>query len=255
MKRLNRLLQVLTASVLLAAVCVPQLLTPLDPLAQDLDKIFAPAGGSHRLGNDWLGRDVFSRLIHGAWPTLFCAVLVSVTTMITGIVSGALFAFAPKGMLSAYQALLDALIAFPPLLAAILLASVMQPGMAGVVLALYFGSVAQVCRLILAYFREAANAPWVEAAVALGATRARLIRAHIFPALLGPLMILFATQCGNMILAESTLSFLGLGAPDSLSWGSMVHGARQHLFSSIGISLWPASMIALTVWFFQSHSS
>jgi len=225
----------------------PHWFTDQLPRQQNLSRILASANEVHILGCDWLGRDVFARLVYGCRDTLMIGLSTSFFSIAAGLFLGTIVMFAGSFLNRLYQAFLDISQAFPPILGAILLASLLDASQTGVILALFLGSFASVARVLRTYILEIRAKEYILAAESMGASRLRIYTKHVIPNIFDPLVTLFFIQCGNMILAESTLSFLGLGAVDSLSWGNMVYGARQYLFSSISLSLWPASMIAILV--------
>ena len=215
------------ALLLLLVVAVPWL-APFDPLDQDLSALNVPPGTAHWLGTDHLGRDVFSRLLSGAGVTLAVALGGAALALAAGAGLGVLASAAGRWTEATAFAALDTLRGLPPILLALVTIAALGGGTAPLVLALgasYAPMFAHVARV--AWRREAA-AEYVPAAVAAGATPARVLWRHILPNLAGPLVTLFAIVVPRCVVTESALSFLGLGAaPDAPTWGRMAADATR----------------------------
>ncbi|WP_160119561.1 ABC transporter permease [Rhodovarius lipocyclicus] len=231
----------------------------LDPWAPDLFARYAPPSATHPLGTDDLGRDVALRLLHGARVSLAVGVGAALMGAVLGTLAGMLAAWRGGLADAVLMRLADALLALPALPLLIIL-SALDPAMLGLPRGEAASDVLRVA-LILAIFgwvgvarlaRAAAMSvlamDFIRAARALGVPEGRLLLRHVLPALLGPVAVATALAVGGAILAESALSFLGLGiAPPAASWGNMLAGAQEAVFQAPLVALWPGLAILLTV--------
>ena len=227
-----------------------------DGVVQDVDDLYATGrstpsslaslhepSGKHWLGTDRGGHDLFARVTEGARLSLYIgffatAAAVAAGTMI-GLVSGGL-----GGSVDiAINRLMDALQTFPPIVLLLLLRAVTEPSAIWVTLALAAVGVAPVQRVVRGSVIQVREMPFVEAARTIGAGNGRILSLHILPNLVAPLIVLFSIYIGLFILAEASLSFLGLGTLD-VSWGKMISDGRQFIVYSPWTSLW--SGLALT---------
>jgi len=241
------------ALVLFILAAFPGVFTSHDPVLQDLSKILNSPDALHPLGLDGLGRDVWSRIVYGARHSLFIGVSVSLSTLCIPLCFSSFILFSGKWMDQAYLAVLDLFLVFPPLLLAILIAARNPEGaIIDIVLALTLSGWASNGRLIRSYLLELKSREFVTAAQALGASNTRIYWKHLLPNLISPLVILATFRVGTMVLAESTLSFLGLGGgPETISWGWLVFEGKAYISQSWLLSLAPATAIALCVFSFQ----
>ena len=244
-------LLILFLGFLLAAY--PTLFQPLDPFAQQLHMTFSGPSEANLLGCDHLGRDLYSRIIYGAKYSLLIGLSVATLTIIFPVIISSLILFSTPIWNQVYLFVLDVFLVFPPLLLAILItASSSEPSSIHVILALSLAGWAANGRLIRSYLMQIQGQDFVLAAQSLGASSWRIYFNHLIPNILNQLIVLWSFRCGQMILAEATLSFLGLGGgPDNLSWGWLVLEGKAHLTSAWILSLAPATAIALLVYAFQ----
>ena len=238
---------------MLLMACFPSWFTEYDPYFQDLERILEPPGHEHILGCDGLGRDLYARIVYGTRHSMVIGTLVSLLTLILPLVISSLILFRHPWLDYLYQTVLDIFLVFPPLLLAILIASRNQDNSVwDIVLALTISGWASNGRIIRSYLMEEKNRGFVEAAMAMGASNHRIFWKHMIPNLFSALMVLWTFRVGTMILAEATLSFLGLGGgPGLVSWGWLVYEGKSFMSTSWLISLAPASAIALCVFAFQ----
>ncbi len=238
----------LLAAFLFAAIFAP-LLAPANPTTIDLNHRLAPPSAAHWLGADELGRDILSRILYGARLSLTVAVSVVACSLLLGIVLG--------GIAGYYGGVLDttlnifvmnAFLALPGILLAIAFVAFLGPGMINLILALSIGGWVGYARLVRAQVLAVREREFVEAARAQGAGDVRIFVRHIFPNMVQPLIVQAAIGMAGAVLAEATLSFLGLGIPPpAASWGSMLNDARSHLFDAPHLVIFPALAVMLCV--------
>lgn len=239
--------------IILIMAIIPEWFNPLNPYTQNLDIAFKSADQINLLGCDHLGRDLYSRLIYGAGYSVWIGLSVATITVFFPVLISSLILFSGAFWNHAYLLLLDIFLVFPPLLLAILIAaSSAEPDVFQVIMALSLGGWAANGRLIRSYLIQIQEQDFVVAARSIGASDWRIYFKHLLPNIMNQLSVLWSFRCGQMILAEATLSFLGLGGgPENLSWGWLVLEGKAHLTSAWFISLAPATMIAAVVYGFQ----
>ncbi len=224
-------------------------IAPHPPAALDLDHRLAPPSAAHLFGTDELGRDTFSRIVYGARISLLVGVSVVVCSLSLGLLLGGLAGFyggALDTVLNIF--VMNAFLALPGILLAIAFVAFLGPGLLNLVLALSIGGWVGYARLVRAQVLAVREREFVEAARALGASDARIFIRHILPNILQPLIVQSAIGMAGAVLAEATLSFLGLGVPPpAASWGSMLNDARSHLFDSPHLVFFPAVAVMLCV--------
>ena len=207
-----------------------------------------PPSGQFWLGTDEQGRDIFARLAYGARISLFIGFLVQGITVIIGTTMGILGAFAPKWIREPLMRLTDGMFAFPDILLAILVIGIFGSGLWPVVLALTINSWPSITRLIRNQAASLKDREFVVASKALGAPAFYIVRKHVLPQLTGILLAVSIVDLAGIILAESALSFLGIGvqAPDP-SWGNMINTARLEMNSYPLQLVWPCTVLSLTI--------
>jgi peptide/nickel transport system permease protein len=223
-------------------------LAPHGPAVQNLNEDLRPPNAEHPFGQDKLGRDIFSRVIYGARVSLLVGVLVVSISALVGLSIGALAAYASGWVDEVIMRGIDVLLAFPGILLAIALAGVLGPSLRNTVLALCTIGWTSYARLVRAEVIAWRPREFVCAAVALGATPLRVVVAHIVPQLLPTLLVQATFGMAGAIVAEASLSFLGLGvqAPTP-SWGAMIDDGRFFLLIAPHVALFPGAAIMLTV--------
>ena len=232
----------------LCALFAP-LLAPFHPAQLDLGARLLPPGRVHLFGTDELGRDILSRIFFGARISLTVAVSVVALSLALGLVAGFVSGFyggLPDTILNVYVT--NAFLALPGILLAIAFVAFLGPGLLNLILALAISGWVGYARLVRAQVMAVRQREFVEAARALGASDLRLMTRHILPNILQPLIVQSAIGMAGAVLAEATLSFLGLGIPaPAASWGSMLNEARTHLFDSPHMVVFPALALMLAV--------
>jgi peptide/nickel transport system permease protein len=237
------------AVLLLIVALFAPLIAPANPAAQDLPSRLQPPSLSHWMGTDELGRDTLSRTIYGARVSLMVAISVVCGCGITGLLIGMLAGYA-GGWFDRFVNLLliNAFLSFPGILLAIAFAAFLGPGISKVIMALVITGWAGYARLARAQVLKVKELEFILAARSLGASHVRILARHMFPNILQPVLIQATIGMAGAILAESTLSFLGLGvlAPTP-SWGAMLNDARSHLFDAPHLVIFPALAVMLAV--------
>ncbi|WP_198372866.1 ABC transporter permease [Roseomonas rosulenta] len=231
-----------------------------DPFTPDLMARFEPPSARHPLGTDDLGRDILTRLLYGARVSLAVGLAAALAATLIGTTAGLLAAWRGGVADALVMRFADFMLALPALPLLVLLAAA-DPSRIGlpargeaagdvlriVVILAVFGWVG-VARLARAAALATFSRDHVRAARALGATEARILRRHVLPALLPPIAVATALAVAGAILAESTLSFLGLGiSPPAPSWGNMLANAQDLVFSAPWAAVWPGLAIMATV--------
>jgi peptide/nickel transport system permease protein len=224
-------------------------LAPQDPARLDLAGRLLSPGHGHFFGTDDLGRDIFSRTLYGARISLVVAVSVVSLSLGIGLIAGLAAGYYggwTDTVVNVY--LTNAFLALPGILLAIAFVAFLGPGLFNLILALSISGWVGYARLVRAQVLEAKEREFVEAARALGASDLRVICRHILPNIIQPLIVQAAIGMAGAVLAEATLSFLGLGIPPpTASWGSMLNDARSHLFDSPHLVIFPATAVMLAV--------
>lgn len=235
------------ALVALAAL-FPNLLATHDPLRTDVRAALEAPSVAHLFGTDQSGRDVFSRVVHGAGRSVGIGLLATLLALLTGLVLGALSGVAPRLADAAAMRATDILLAFPEFLIALIVVAVLGPGPVNVAIAVTVAAVPVYIRLARTQTRTLRIAEHVEAARILGVGPVLTFTRHVMPGVLGSLSVLATIGLGSSILAAAGLSFLGLGPSEPApEWGLMLSGGRNVLGRAWWISLFPGLAITLTV--------
>ena len=235
------------AMVLMAAFA--NILALHDPVRTDAAHTLSPPTAVYWLGTDYLGRDIYSRIVHGARVSL----IVGIASTLLGSVLGGLV-----GLLSGYaggmvdlitQRLMDILQGLPLLVLALVMSAALGPSLPNVVIAISVPIIPRAARVIRSSVLAIRETPYVEAARALGVRHLRVAFRHILPNTVGPFMILTTAQLGSAILVEAALSFLGLGVPEPYpSWGRMLSvSAAEYAQKAPWLVLFPGAAISLAV--------
>jgi peptide/nickel transport system permease protein len=221
-------------------------LAPADPAAINLLHRLEGPSSAHWAGTDELGRDILSRLLWGARLSLAVSVSVVSVSLALGLAVGGLAGYLGGWVDTALTTFaMNTFLALPGILLAIAFAAFLGPGFANLVLALAIGGWAGYARLVRAQVMSVRDREYVDAARALGAGGLRIFFHHILPNIVQPILVQAAIGMAGVILAEATLSFLGLGIPaPAPSWGAMLNDARLHLFDSPHMVLFPAMAVA-----------
>jgi peptide/nickel transport system permease protein len=238
----------LTLLLLVLALAAPWL-APYDPAAQNLPARLTAPDAAHWMGTDELGRDVLSRVLFGARVSMFVSVSVVLGAGLVGLAIGALAGYRGGWLDRVVNAvLINAFLSFPGILLAIAFAAFLGPGLGKVILALTITGWAGYARLARAQVLQTKELDYVVAARTLGASDARILVRHLLPNILPPVLVQATVALAGAILAESTLSFLGLGVLAPMpSWGAMLNDARSHLFDAPHLVIFPALAVMAAV--------
>ena len=236
-----------TLLAVLVALAAP-LLAPYDPLAQDLGDTLARLGRAHFLGTDNVGRDVLSRVIWGTRVSLVAGLVSVACAMLAGGLLGILAGYCGGRADGLVMRLMDAVLSFPPLVLALALGAVLGAGLTGVLLALGVVYTPTFARLMRGQVLTITARDYVDAARALGAPGWRVAWRHVVPNAINPIIVQASLSVAFAILAEASLSFLGLGIqPPQASWGSMINGGRGYLQQAPWIVFGPGAALFVTV--------
>jgi len=237
----------------LLAVFAP-LIAPHDPNETDLFRRLQPpgwaAGGewSYLLGCDALGRDILSRIIYGTRISIFIGAAVILVATTIGIVAGLAAGYLRGWVDILISRIVDILLGFPYLIFAIGLMAMMGPGLLNIILALAYKEWVIPCRVVRGETLVTRELEYVEAARALGASRAHIMLREILPNILSPVIVVATIRMAHVIILEASLSFLGLGVqPPTASWGSMVADGRAFILEAWWVSTFPGLAILLLV--------
>jgi len=238
---------VLIAGILLLALLAP-LIAPYDPEAIDVSAILLPPSAVHWMGTDGLGRDVYSRMLHGARISLLVGfVAVGIATLI-GIVLGALAGFYRGWVDTLIMRLVDVMLSIPTFFLILAVIAFLTPSIWNIMVVIGLTSWMGVTRMVRAEFLSLREREFVLAAATLGARDPRLIFRHLLPNALTPIIVSFVLGVASAVLIESGLSFLGLGVqPPQASWGNILTDGKEYIQFAWWLSLFPGMAILLTV--------
>ena len=242
---------ILVAGLLFVA-CFGQYIVPYDPYAQDLSNALQPPSGSHLLGTDRYGRDLFSRIIIGAQTTVFSALALVAGITIVGTVIGVICGYVGGWIDSLIMRISDIFLAFPEMVFAIAIAGVLNGGIWSAAIAVGLIAWPRYARVARSQVLAMKNHQYMNAAKLMGTRWYKVILKHIMPNILGPIVVTAALDVGAMIMNLAGLSYLGLGVvPPTPEWGSMMSEGRSMLQTSPWIVLAPGLAIFITVIIFN----
>jgi nickel transport system permease protein len=244
------------ALVVLGALAIAALLAPWvaphDPNAIDLGRKLQPPGKGYLLGTDHLGRDLWSRLLHGARVSLGTVLVIAALILVLSLAVGCVAGHAGGWVDAVLMRTCDVFLTFPTFILAMFLIGVLGTGLVNVILAIALTHWAWYARIVRALVLSLKQRNYVLAARVAGTSRSRILVRHILPPVLAQLAILATLDIGHMMLHVSGLSFLGLGVqPPTPEWGVMINDARQYVWTQPALILYPGLMIFLTVMAFN----
>jgi peptide/nickel transport system permease protein len=240
--------------ILLFIICaaIPQLLTHYDPVKQTLAETLLPPSSEHWLGTDALGRDLFTRIIYGARTAMIIAFSAIAFAAVAGSTLGLIAGYSGGITNSIIMRFIDAMMAFPGILLALTIVSVLGGGILTIVIALGVQSISGYARVVCAQAMSLRENDYVLAARTLGATKIRIMFLHILPNAMAPLIVMSTIAVGMTILAEAGLSYLGIGITEpTIAWGSLVNVGQRYLLNYPLLAIAPGIAIMLVVFGFN----
>ena len=234
---------------LAAPVLAPHDPNAMKPSVRLADPIFLSGGGTtYLLGTDFLGRDVLSRIIYGARVSLVVGLCTVLGAGIIGVTVGAVAGYYGKWTDEVLMRLVDIGLALPGLLLALAIIGILGPGLMNLVIGVTLVWWAGYARLVRGLVLEVRERAFIEAAVAIGASRVRIVVRHVVPNVISPIIVLASLEIGSLILAIAGLNFLGLGVqPPTAEWGAMLNQGRLFFQSEPQLMIYPGIMISVTV--------
>lgn len=244
---LPRIGAVITLLFLFGAIFAP-ILTPYDPVEPDYTAVRQPPSAEHWLGTDDLGRDMFTRILYGGRISIFAAFIPLIISSSIGVTLG-LIAGTVRGITETIiMRIMDALLSIPSILLMIVIAGLLGPSLLNALVAIGFVGVARYARIVYSETLSVAEREYVLASRSLGKSTTKILFQDILPNVTAPIIVVASLSIGSIILAEATLSFLGLGIqPPTASWGSMVAVGNRYLQLAPWMSLVPGAAIFLMV--------
>jgi peptide/nickel transport system permease protein len=233
--------------IILLAAFAP-LVAPHDPYKVELDNQFLKPSGSNLVGTDMFGRDVFSRILYGTRISLLAGIVPTLISMTIGIGIGIVSGYYGGKVDFALMMLADLVLAFPSLLLAMIVMYTLGATLLNIFIALSLVGWAGTARVVRSQTLSLKHKEFVEASRAIGTRDIVIMTRHIFPNCVPQLLVLFTLNIPGAILAEASLSFLGIGAqPPAASWGLMVSNGREFLFNAPWVAIAPGIAILITV--------
>lgn len=235
--------------VMFAAGAFAPVFAPFDPEENDFNAMMQAPSLVHLLGTDQLGRDIFSRLVYGARTAMIVGFSSAVVGGLIGLVLGVASAYFGGWFDLVFQRVLDVLMAFPLIILALAVVSVFGTGVVNVIIAITVPLVPRCARVVRSSALAVREIPYVDAARALGFGHSRIVLRHMVPNVLAPFLILLSAFVGQAILAEASLSYLGLGVQEPVpAWGLMLQGgAEEYATTAPWIAVFPGLAIVLAV--------
>jgi peptide/nickel transport system permease protein len=242
---------VVILAFVLIAIFAP-LIAPYDPYDNDVGNAMAPPSRTHLLGTDAVGRDTFSRVLYGSRTSLLIGLSVVAISTSLGVILGVTAGYLGGWVQTIIMRLIDAYMAFPMIILALVVASVLGGGIKNVIFALSVAMMPGYARLMCGQAMTLKENDYIMAERTIGAPSWRIMVRHILPNCLSPLIVMVTMMLGSVILAESGLSFLGIGiSAPTAAWGSMVNDGRPYLLSQPALSFAPGIAIMLVVFAFN----
>ncbi len=238
--------------VIMVAICAPWV-TPYDPVLNDFANMLTAPNADYLLGTDQFGRDVLSRIIAGAETALFVGFTAAFFGSTIGLVLGVTSAYMGGIFDLIFQRIMDVFMAFPSIIIALAIVATFGSGTQNVILAITIPMIPNCARVVRSSALQVRELPYVDAARSFGFGHARIILRHMVPNVTAPYLIMFTSFLGQAILAEASLSYLGLGVQEPTpAWGLMLQGgAEEYAESAIWIAIYPGLAITLAVFAFN----
>lgn len=224
------------------------LIAPYDPTHIEMSKKLDPPSSEHWLGNDDKGRDIFSRLLYGARISLTVGILSTVLGAIIGIVLGVVAGYYGRWVDSLIMRICDVLLAFPGILLALAIVSILGPSTTNVIIAVAFFAIPTFARIVRGSTLSVKKLEYVDAIKAMGSSDFRIIFKHILPNITSPIIVQATLYIASAIITASALSFLGLGTqPPTPEWGTMLAQGRSYIAQAPHLTLFPGLVILIVV--------
>jgi len=238
---------VIVGIVVLTALFAP-LLAPYDPTQKNTRNLLKAPTLQHPLGTDELGRDTLSRVIYGARISLEVGMIAVGISLIIGVALGLVAGYTGGATDSIIMRIMDGLLAFPAIVLALAITAMLGPSLTNVMIAIGITGIPAFARLVRGQVLTTKGLEYVQAARAVGASDGRLMLRHILPNIVAPIIVQTSISVAAAILAEASLSFLGLGIqPPAASWGSMLNTAKGYLTHTSWLAIAPGTAIFVTV--------
>lgn len=239
-------------AIIIALAALAPTLAPFDPDEPHLRDKLSPPGSEYWLGTDQFGRDILSRILHGARISLLVGAGGTFVSFVIGVLLGAIAGYASKWLDESIMRAMDIVMAFPFIVIAIALVVLIGPGMLNVILVIGILRVPQFARVIRSSVISVKEQEFVVAARTVGLSSARILFRHIMPNSLGPILVLASLQIATAISTESALSFLGIGIqPPQSTWGTLLADGRRYMLDAPWIATFPGLMLSLTIFGFN----
>lgn len=251
-ENLQAVIGVVIILVVVVAALGADVLTPYDPNIQSREAAgLLPGSPGHLLGTDNYGRDTATRLFHGARISLWVGVAVVLITVVFGILLGVLAGYYKK-LDAVIMRGADVMFAFPDILLALLIMSILGTSIPNIIIAISIGSIPSCARVVRGGVLEVRNRDYVKAVQALGGGDLRIMVRHILPNVMAPVIVFATMRMATAMLSTAALSYLGLGAqPPTPEWGAMISEGQQHMFTLPHLIIVPGTAIALVVFAFN----
>jgi len=241
----------LVIAMVVIAIFAPYLST-YDPEVNSFENMFVPPGTVFLLGTDEFGRDIFTRVMYGARTALFVGLTSAFIGSSIGLVIGVGSAFFGGRIDLIVQRLIDVLMAFPIIILALAIVSILGTAMHNVILAITIPFIPKCARVVRSSALAIREIPYIDAARANGFSNGRIIMRHMVPNVMAPYLIILTAAVGQAILLEASLSFLGLGVQEPIpAWGLMLRNAQDYIESAPWVAIWPGIAITLAVFGFN----
>jgi len=248
LRRPGVVLSALVLAVLLVAAIAPGLFTAVDPLAADATQRMRPPGVDHVFGTDRLGRDLFARVVWATGPSIMGAAIALAVALAVGIALGTVAGYFGGMVDDVISRVADVLLSIPNLLLSLALVTALGFGTGKVAVAVGISAVAPFTRIMRTEVTRIRSAPYIEAAHTFGSPPFAILRRHVLPAAAPTVLGLATLEFGVVVLAVSSLSFLGFGTPPPApEWGSLVADGRNYLASAWWLTALPGTVVAATV--------
>jgi peptide/nickel transport system permease protein len=242
---------IVIVAYIVIAIFAPAI-APYEPNEPDYNATLNGPSTAHWLGTDALGRDTLSRIIFGTRTALIIGLLVVSIACVVGMILGTLAGYYGGWAHNIIMRFIDALMSFPMIVLALVIAALLGSGMKNVIIALGVAMMPSYARVMCGQTLSVKENDYIVASHSIGASNFRIMLRHILPNCLSPILVLMTMMLGSVVLAEAALSFLGLGiAPPTPSWGGMINDAKQYLLKLPVLSFAPGVALMLLVFAFN----